>query len=415
MPFMKNSMRLLTSALFLCAGASVASANAFVLNDFSARATGRGDATIATTSDGSSIVYNVAGIAAQTGVNFFVGGSFIKAIGSFTPDATGEKTETDSPMAITPGIYVTARVAKMVVVGLGFHTPFGSRIVWPDNAPTTDEVTSQALRTYFITPSVGLDLSEQVPGLRIGAGIDLVPATVELNQNLYFGNAQGTASLGGNAFGIGGRAGITYTPEAAPRLSLGLVYRSKVKLDFEGDGDFDAAEPFRSQLPPDGPIKTSITLPQSVGFGVAVRPSDRIEVEANAMWMGWSSLKSLIVDLPGGAQTVSPRDYEDKVSIRLGAEYKAIPNKLDVRVGYMYDPTPIPAKTLTAALPDANRHDLTVGASYHFGNYHADLGLLWVTPADKDTSAEPYMPNYKGTFGIEVFLGSVSFGGHFGD
>lgn len=410
-------MRLLSSALFLgaglCASAGVASANGFVLNDFSAKATGRGDATIATSSDGSAIVYNVAGIAAQTGVNFYVGASFLSATGSFTNDADGEKTETDSPMAVTPGMYLTARVHDMVVVGLGFHTPFGSKIQWPAEAPTADEVRSQALRTYFITPSVGLNLDKLVPGLQFGAGLDLVPATVELKQDIFFGETRGNATLGGNAFGIGGRAGLMYRPPSAPALSFGLHYRSQVKLDFDGDGDFDIAEPYRNQLPPDGEISTSITLPQSLGAGIAVRPNDRIEAEFNAMWMGWSSFEELVVDLPGNQQLVSPRKYEDRVSYRVGLEYKAVPNKFDVRVGYMYDPTPIPAEYLTASLPDANRHDLTIGASYHMGNYNVDLGFLWVTPAEKDTGSAPEMPHYKGTYGIEVFLGAVSFGGHF--
>lgn len=412
-------MRLLPSAFILgaglVAGAGTASGNAFVLNDFSAKATGRGDATIATTSDGSGIVYNVAGIASQTGVNFYVGGSFIKATGSFTNDADGEKTETDSPMAITPGVYLTAKVHDMVVVGLGFHTPFGSKIVWNDDSPSLDEVRTQALRTYFITPSVGINLNKQVPGLQLGVGLDLVPATVELTQDVIFGDTRGDVTLGGNAFGVGGRIGVMYRPPAAPRLSFGAHYRSEVKLDFEGDGDFDVAEPYRGQLPPDGPIETSLTLPQSLGVGMAVRPTDRVELEANAVWMAWSSFDKLVIDLPGGAQTESVRYYEDKVSVRLGAEYKAIPNKLDVRVGYMYDPTPIPAKALTAALPDANRHDLTAGISYYMGKYNVDLGFLWVMPAEKDTGDEPGMPNYKGTYGIEVFLGAISFGGKFGE
>jgi long-chain fatty acid transport protein len=410
-------MRLLPSAFLLgaglCVGASAARANAFALNDFSAKATGRGDATIATSSDGSAIVYNVAGIASQTGVNVYVGASFITATGSFTNDADGKKTETNSPPAVTPGAYVTAKVHDMVVIGLGFHTPFGSKIEWPASSPSADEVRSQALRTYFLTPSIGLNLGKQVPGLQLGVGVDLVPATVELKQDIFFGDVRGNATLGGNTFGVGGRIGVMYVPPSAPAFSFGAHYRSEVKLDFEGDGDFDVAEPHRSQLPPDGAIKTSITLPQSLGVGFAVRPSDRIEAEVNAVWMGWSSFKELVVDLPGDSQLVSPRNYEDKVSVRLGLEYKAVPDKFDVRVGYMYDPTPIPAEYLTASLPDANRHDLTVGASYHMGNYNVDVGFLWVTPAEKDTASMPDLPRYKGTYGIEVFLGAVSFGGHF--
>lgn len=407
-------MRVLTTAFFLCAGASVASGNAFVLNDFSAKATGRGDATIATTSDGSSICYNVAGIAGTRGTTFYVGGTVIRAVGSFKDARDGRTTETESPPAITPGIYFTHRLLDNVVVGLGFHTPFGSRLVWGDDSPSLDEVREQALRTYFITPAIGVDLDKQIPGLRLGVGVDLVPATVQLQQDIFFGDAVGSAKLGGNAFGIGGRVGVTYVPKAAPRLSFGAIWRSKIKLDFEGDGDFDAPAPYRPQLPRDGAIKTSITLPQSIGVGMAVRPHKDIEVEANAMWMAWSAVDKLEITLPNDSVTVSPRDYEDRVTVRLGAEYTAT-EKLSLRAGYMYDPTPIPSTTLTAALPDANRHDVTVGMGYKFGNYGVDLGFLWVIPSTKDTSDEPNMPNYKGQYGVEVHVAALSFSGQFGE
>jgi long-chain fatty acid transport protein len=407
-------MRLLTSAFFLCTGAGVASANGFVLNDFSAKATGRGDATIATSADGTSIVYNVAGLAAQRGTNFYIGGSIIKASATFVDATDGGRTDTDSPVGITPSIHVTTRLMDKVVVGVGVHTPFGSKLVWPASSPSADEIREQQLRALFITPSFGIDLNKQIPGLQLGAGLDLVPADVTLKQDIFFGEARGNVTLGGNAFGIGGRVGAMYHPPSAPAWSFGATWKSEVKLDFEGDGDFDAVAPYRTSLPPDGPIKTSLTLPQSVGVGVAVRPSDRFEFETNAVWMGWSSVDKLVIDLPAGAQTISPRNYEDKVSIRIGGEYKLVPNKFDIRLGYMYDPTPIPTTALTATLPDINRHDLTAGFSYHMGPYDIDFGFLWVTPGERGTSDVPNTPQYKGTYELEVFLGNVSFSGRFG-
>ena len=407
-------MRTITTALLLCAGASAASANAFVLNDFSAKATGRGAAVAATSADGPSIVYNVAGIAGTQGTTFYVGGALIIPDGSFKDVRTGMTTHTESPPAVIPGIFLTHRLLDKVVLGLGFHTPFGSRLLWGDDSPSLDEVREQVLRTYFITPSIGVDLGKQVPGLRIGAGVDLVPATVKLTQDIFFGDATGSATLGGNAFGIGGRAGVTYTPAAAPRLSFGLSWRSKVKLDFEGDGDFDAPAPYRPQLPIDGSIKTAITLPQSINAGMAVRPTDKLEVEANAQWIGWSSVDQLEITLPNDSVTLSPRNYEDRVTVRIGAEYKAS-DALSLRGGYIYDPTPIPSTTLTAALPDINRHDLTVGVGYRLGRFTGDLGFLWVMPGTKDTSDEPNMPVYKGQYGLEVFLLNLSLSGQFGN
>ena len=412
-------MRKTTSLFFLCAAAGTASANGFVLNDHGAKATGRANAVVATDVDGSAIVHNVGGIAAQSGVNVMLGASLIFPSSSFecsSVQCDGTTTDSESPMAVTPQVFVTARVHDLVAVGVGFHTPFGSRIVWPDDAPTTDEVLTQALRTYFITPSVGLNLDKFVPGLTVGAGLDIVPATVELEQEIFFGNAvEGSAHLGGKATGFGFRAGVQYRPRMVRGLSVGAAYRSEVKLDFTGDGDFDIPDPFREQLPPDGEISTSITLPQSFSFGVAYRPIPKLELELDGVWMGWSSFDRLEIELPDGTTTVSPRDYDDTLTIRFGAEYAALP-MLDVRVGYVYDPTPVPGERLTAALPDIDRHVVTAGGSYHLtSNYGAHLGLVYVLPGSKTTAMDdPFAPAYKGTYDVSALVLGLSLTGRFG-
>ncbi|HEU4727843.1 MAG TPA: hypothetical protein VFT22_08150 [Kofleriaceae bacterium] len=51
------------------------------------------------------------------------------------------------------------------------------------------------------------------------------------------------------------------------------MWRSEVREDFAGKVDFDVAAPYRSQLPPDGDMSVSITLPQSVSIGAAYRPT----------------------------------------------------------------------------------------------------------------------------------------------
>ena len=76
----------------------------------------------------------------------------------------------------------------MVAAGVGFYTPFGLAVDWPATSPQANVVQDVALHTFFITPSVGVNLGSFVPGLSVGAGLDLVPATIELKQQLYIGN-----------------------------------------------------------------------------------------------------------------------------------------------------------------------------------------------------------------------------------
>ena len=88
-----------------------------------------------------------------------------------------------------------------------------------------------------------------------------------------------------------------------------------------------------------------------------------------------------------GTMTISQaQDYTDETTFRIGAEYGMPHLGLAVRAGYIYDPTPVPATTLTAQLPDINRNDVTLGASKSLGNYAAHIGLLWVLPGDRKTS-----------------------------
>ena len=409
---MKNLKYYLFAAVV--GSSSVASANAFNINEHDARVTGRGGASAATNTSPSSMVFNPGGLAVAEGTSIVINGSIYVAEGSYEPMGGGEKTTTDSSPAIVPSIYVTSRVHEMVAVGVGLHLPFGLAVSWPENHAQAEVIQDQALRTYFITPTVGLNLDKQVPGLSIGGGIDIVPATVELEQAILFGDTRGTVHLGGDALGIGGRFGVMYRPPSVPALKLGAMWRSDVTLDFTGKGDFDIEDPYRGQLPPDGDIATSITLPQAVSGGVAYSPMPELELEFNAVWINWSKFDELRIELPGGSETVSPQDYENTLTYRLGIEYTVPSKQLALRGGFIYDPTPIPRETLTARLPDVDRKNVTLGASKYFGDYGAHLGLLWVTPDERDTSDAAYMPIYKGTYGVQALVASLMVSGTLG-
>jgi long-chain fatty acid transport protein len=393
---------------------AIASANAFNINEHDARVTGRGGATAASNDTPSSIVFNPGGIPIAEGTNFSVALTTYIAKGSYTPEGDTMKTSTDSSPAFVPSVYITSRVHDMIAVGIGMHFPFGLALSWPTGHLQSDVIQDQTLRTYFITPSFGLNLNKQVPGLSIGGGVDIVPATVELHRTITFGDAQGTAALGGDALGIGGRVGVMYHPPKAKQLKVGLMWRSDVKLDFSGTGDFDIDPQYRSQLPPDGDIKTSITLPQAISGGVAFDATPELELEFNTVWTNWAKFKELRIELPGDVETVTPENYENTLTYRIGAEYALKPQKMALRAGFIYDPTPIPNTTLTAQLPDVDRKNITLGASKYFGDFAAHLGLLWVTPGERKTSDEMYMPQFKGTYGVQAFVASLQISGHFG-
>jgi long-chain fatty acid transport protein len=413
-------MRTLTSLAITGALGATAHANGFLLNEFDAREVGRGNAGAATDVEPSSIYYNVGGLAGAEGTRITIGGSLIAPIASFTDSSTSIKTDSNTSPQIVPGIFLSSRLNDKVAIGVGFYTPFGLAISWPATSPQADIIREEALHTFFITPSVGVNLDSVVPGLTLGGGVDIVPATVELKQDIFFGtDASGSAHLAGSATGVGGRVGAMYRPAAARQLSLGVMWRSDVKEDFSGTGAFTAPSPYRAMLPPDGPIKTSVTLPQSVSVGVAYRPMDALELEADAVWTNWSKFASLNIDVPAtmgsGTMTIAqPKNYKDTVTARIGIEYGLPQYHLAVRGGFIYDPTPVPTTTLAADLPDIDRFDACLGASYQVGSFDLHLGLLWVIPQKRTTAPDANMPEYKGTFDVTAFVASVGVSGKLG-
>lgn len=390
--------------------ASPALAAGFLLNDHGARATGRADAVTATVDDGSAIFYNPAGIGKAKGLNIYLGTSLIAPNAKY--EATnGEQTKTTSGTSVVPNIYVSGAITDVVHAGVGFFAPFGTRMAWPETSPGRAIIREQTLRTFFIAPVLGLDLDPWVAGLHLGGGVDLVPATAELAQDVVFGDTVGTAKLGGNDFGFGGRVGVSYRPDALKALSVGVAWRSQVTLHFKGEGDFDIVEPYRAQLPPDGDIGLDINLPQSVLGGVAYRVLPELEIEIDVNWIDWSVYKQLSVDLPGGGQLLAPKNWKDTVVLRLGLEYSLLSLGLDLRAGYAYDPTPIPRSTLDFSLPDINRHVVSAGGSYQLpAGLFVDVGLLYVLPGDRKTADEPYAPPHKGTYSISALVGALSLG-----
>ncbi|MBT8492210.1 MAG: outer membrane protein transport protein [Deltaproteobacteria bacterium] len=407
-------MRKLVTIVSLVIASASAHAGGLILNDHGASATGRADAVVATVDDGSSIFYNPAGIAHKKGVNVYFGGSLILPFASFTEESTGQVTDAERPTTVTPTFYIHGELANNLFVGIGAYAPFGSSSAWPASSPGREQSRESTLRTVFISPVLGFNLSELVPGtLTVGGGFDLVPADVDLRRDLLFGEDVGTLRLGGDGLGWGSRFGIQYAP--TEDLAFGFTYRSTVGIDFGGDGDFDIDPPYRSELPPDGKIEAFIKLPRSILGGVSYRPIPQLEVEFDLNWIDWRDLETLDITLPDGEVTSIDYQWDDVFVLRLGAEYSLPHLGLDLRAGYAYDPTPVPDETLGFAPPDADRHVLSVGAGYQLPqNFFVDVGILYGIPVSNTTSDEPLRPQIKGEFDITFLVTALSIGYRFG-
>jgi long-chain fatty acid transport protein len=408
---MRRGSAVLAAAVTFATASGRARAAGFHIDEQDARATGRAGAVIASPKNASTIYYNPAGLAVLEGVHADLGGSWVAPSAEFTSASSGATTEAESQTFVLPQAYLSWRASDVVAIGIGFNSPFGLAIEWPASSPGRAEIREAELRTFFFTPTFAVNLSRWVPGLSLGAGMEVVPASVRLARDIPFGGDVGSVTLGGDGFGAGGHAGVLYAPPALRGLSLGLTYRSPVAIDFAGDGDFDAPEAYRGSLPPDGPVTTSVTLPWSLGFGIQFAPLAELELELDGSYRDWSSYDRLDIELPDGSVESSPKDWHGSWTFRLGAEY-TFAERYAVRVGAIWDQAPMPSDRLEFELPDANRIDFTLGFGAALTRaVHADLGVLYVLPQKRSTStSDPLEPPIKGEFGVDAWVVGLSVG-----
>ena len=188
-------------------------------------------------------------------------------------------------------------------------------------------------------------------------------------------------------FNISYNLGVMYQP--TDTIQLGLTYRSMAKENFQGDMEVTR---------PDGRVWTTDTTldwktPDQVQGGICYKPHENLSIEMDMVWTQWSVIERqvlklkeplLIEVLPGTpvidvttAISDHRRSWIDTIQKRFGIEWYAN-NWLTLRLGYFYDPSPVPDDTMDFQWPDADKKIYSFGlglnvSAFHFKN--TSLGL----------------------------------------
>ncbi|WNG40900.1 transporter [Archangium violaceum] len=386
----------LMAVTLLAAGASQASGLA--IDTQSGRATGMGSTGVASAKDSSAIFYNPAGILGVNKLDAQLGDALILVNLGFTPEGGAEQSQnTVSP---PPHAYFVYKFTEQLGAGVGVFTPFGANSRWPDDFVGRQIAIASSVTTFDINPTLGF---APVKWLRIGAGAQIVYGMVEVERRLVFGAGipEGSLQLTTDTWGFGFNAGVQ--ADLVPgMLTLGATYRSRVGMDTEGDADFEGVPP---GLPApiaaslvDQPVTLDVTMPATVGLGLAFSPTPRLTLAFDANWVEWSTIQELLFQF----QTVpalsepAPKRWSDRWNFHVGGEFKAT-DALALRLGFIYDPTPTPEETLTPDLPDADRLNFSAGLGYALSNFRADLGYQFVLLQDQRSTAEELPGTYSGS------------------
>jgi long-chain fatty acid transport protein len=390
---------------------------------------GMAGAFTAQADDGSAMFHNVGGLAFATDRQFLAGVTYITFSeatfdGAAPYPGAGVSEEQSSLNEYLPHFYYVQPLSPGWTFGLGLYAPFGLTTQWenPETFSGRYLSTRAALRVMDLNPSLAWQVT---PTFGIGVGAILRFSDVELDRWLPFQNPYthqvvnmgnvGLESDLGNAYGF--NVGILHKYNNS--FSWGLSYRSKVKVDYEGDARFtqvstgipplDAA--IAAQLPfgIDVPGETEIEFPDMASLGVAIALSPTVRMEVDANWTGWSSFEEIPITFVGYPQLSStvPEEWEDCYNYRLGFSWKANPSD-EWRFGYVYDETPQPERHVSPMLPDEKRNGYTLGYGHQFAKTSLDLALMYL-PFD-ERKVDESENNYYGTYNTTAWLFGVSLG-----
>jgi long-chain fatty acid transport protein len=392
------------AALAALAAPAPANAAGFAVDTQAARATGLATAVAAHIDDPSAAFYNPAGLIQDPTINLMAGDTLILPSLHFTPSREGTKLKPNFLVSPPPHVYAAVKITDDVAAGFGFFTAYGSTADWPETWPYRFRSLRSQLSTFYLNPEVACSPHKRV---RIGAGFQAVRGSVSIERKLNFVDTEGTVELSGGTWGLGWNAGIQV--DVLPKwLSAGLAYRSGVALDFEGQAHFKDIPKELSLTLKDQAISAPFKTPDTIFLGVSSRPLQDLLIAADVHWYNWSRVEAVAVTFedPALNQNV-PKRWEDTFNYHIGAEYQAT-DALSVRAGFVYDPTPSPADTLTPDLPDSTRVKGAVGLGYSFRAFQFDVGYQLVVVVPGESTA----PGYEGSYGGSAHVLGLSVGYH---
>ena len=378
--------------------ASVALAGGFQLNEHGARAMAQAGAFAARATDGSAMYFNPAGLGFQTGGSILFGATGIAFNSSFYGplQANSNQKYEQAKQIFTPiNGYIVYPVVDRVTVGAAVNNQYGLGTEWPSTWPGRYLAQKTDLTTWFITPTVSFRIFDQ---LSVGLGGVYALGTVKLSRYVDTRGIQTPApvqsalDMKGHGFGVS--AGILY--KFSPEFSVGVSYRSQVKVEASGSATF--TPDYTALGLPQGDVSASLTLPATGFAGIAFKPTANLEIEADYQYIGWSSYKTLAFTFAADNSTVSStKNYSDTYILRFGGEYTMAP--WHFRAGYLYDHSPVSDQYAEPMLPDANRNGLNVGLGYEVSKQW-DISVAYFFLKFSDRTVQKTAPeiSFDGTY-----------------
>lgn len=400
----------------VCSSASFAAG--FRLPDQDSAALGMAGAFAGQADNPSAAWYNPAGMIQLDGTR--VSGGVIGIYPVLTHENTNGTTDVSSRDIHLPvHLYATHRLDDRFAFGVSINNPFGLSTDWnPETSATRYVATFSKIVTTEVNPNFAYKLNDD---LSVAFGIAYVQLRATLEKTINLGGPSPAFDrnfrLSGEGDGWGFNAAAMY--KIAQNLHAGLSYRSRIKIDVDGDAGLTGGPAATSATG-----STSITLPDLIQLGVSYKASDKLTLNADLDYTMWSTYDRIVITsdiftpLTGSNTTTDEKQWDDVWCLRLGGQYQ-LSDQWKLRAGYVYDKSPVGESHFDTRTPDSDRQGVSIGTGYEIGNMTVDLAYMYlrfnnrtISNSQADNDANPLTPDdsLNGTYKSQAQIAGITVG-----
>lgn len=345
-----------------------------------------------------------------------------------------------------------------LVIGAGVAAPYVATAHFPTDGAQRFALQDALIAVAELTVSAAYRINEHVS---VGAGLsgvvgyaDITRVTDFAAQDLLGDALEGPPVYQSNDFGLNAPTGVreldvlarpTYLESMLgigatfnlgvmldfEPIHIGLSYHHSTRMNFRGtflldmDNDFFtqdlAAQGLQFPAHIRGDASLSLTLPNSIKFGMRYDVSDQIGLALGVVWDRWSTVKSFDVVLLSDDLAQPELGIPRTASVQLNRQWKNtigidgfIDYKLDEKIAFYghagFLQNAVPDETIDASSPDANL--VILGAGIHI-DFPGRLDLMLDATVHHTLPREVRSSAYdigNGTYGLTLF----NLGAHLG-
>lgn len=369
--------------LLLAAGSSLAAsvgfsgaahAQAFYLQEQSARGAGRAFSGEVADTGAASLWWNPAAIADAERIeaNLNVAailprgevvdtGTLIRRPGGQPFAPVGGDSTTRNPInnGALPSGAIAVPLGHRVAIGLAVTSPYSFTTEYPASSWARYSAATTRLRTVDIQPSIAVSVTDW---LRVGAGANVEYTDARLGNalpNVLASLPDGQQTLKGDGWDVGWSAGFQMHSD---RVTAGFSYKSAIRHKLKGSltvsGLVGPLAPNNLSL---SNVEADFYTPAQEIAGVRWKATDRLTLNGQIVHYNWDKFDAIRLGAPVNAAL--PENYRESWSYAGGVDYMVSP-ALTVRAGVQRATTPTQDGGRDARVPDSNRWNFGAGGSY---------------------------------------------------